>query len=197
MATGKKQKVVETQTPFDRAYKNLNTAQKQAVDTIEGPVMVIAGPGTGKTQILALRIANILKRTDTAPSSILALTFTESGVASMRARLVALMGQDGYRVRIHTFHGFCNEVIRLYPDRFPAIIGRTPLIELDALGIVKGLLDEIRPKLLRPDGRPDFYVRDILGKLSEVKREHITPTVLSERIVAERLSIESAVDLYH
>src|SRR3989344_2954004 len=101
---------------FEEAYGRLNAAQRKAVDTIEGPVMVIAGPGTGKTQILALRIANILRRTDASPSSILALTFTESGVASMRARLVSLLGQEGYRVRVHTFHGFCNEVIRNYPD---------------------------------------------------------------------------------
>jgi DNA helicase-2/ATP-dependent DNA helicase PcrA len=186
-----------THTPFDEQYGRLNEQQKKAVDTIEGPVMVIAGPGTGKTQILALRIANILRLSDTAPSSILALTFTESGVASMRARLVSLMGQDGYRVRVHTFHGFCNEVIRMYPDRFPSIIGRTPLIELDGLAIVKALLDELRPKLLRPHGKPDFYVRDIMGKLSEVKREHITPVMLMERIVAERLRVEQATDLYH
>ena len=65
------------ETPFNEAYGRLNKAQRKAVDTIERPVMVIAGPGTGKTQILALRIANILRQTDTAPSSILALT--ESG----------------------------------------------------------------------------------------------------------------------
>ncbi len=182
---------------FEEAYARLNAAQKKAVDTIEGPVMVIAGPGTGKTQILALRIANIIQKTDTSPSSILALTFTESGVASMRARLVSLMGQEGYRVRIHTFHGFCNEVIRVYPDRFPSIIGRIPLIEIDAIRIIKDILDDIRPKLLRPHGAPDFYVRDIVGKISETKREHMTPDALAERIATKRSSIEHADDLYH
>ncbi|MBI4086410.1 ATP-dependent helicase [Candidatus Kaiserbacteria bacterium] len=182
---------------FEEAYKHLNEAQRKAVDTVEGPVMVIAGPGTGKTQILALRIANILKRTDASPTSILALTFTESGVASMTARLVSLIGEAGYRVRVHTFHGFCNEIIRLYPDRFPQIIGRKPLIDLDAIAIVKEILDELRPALLRPHGKPDFYVRDILGKLSEVKREHVTPAVLKERIAQERTRIEHEPDLYH
>jgi len=182
---------------FDTAYARLNPAQKQAVDTIEGPVMVIAGPGTGKTQILALRIANILRRTDADPSSILALTFTESGVASMRTRLIALIGEAGYRVRVHTFHGFSNEVIRRYPDRFPDIIGRTPLVELDAVAIVREILDRERPALLRPHGDPDFYVRDIIGKLSEVKREHVSPTMLHERVTRERAAIESAEDLTH
>jgi len=67
---------------FQKLYKGLNAEQKRAVDTVEGPVMVIAGPGTGKTSILTLRIANILEKTDTSPDSILALTFTESGVYS-------------------------------------------------------------------------------------------------------------------
>lgn len=182
---------------FSEAYARLNAAQKQAVDTIEGPVMVIAGPGTGKTQILALRIANILRQTDTAPSSILALTFTESGVHSMRARLVSLIGQDGYRVRIHTFHGFCNEVIRTYPDAFPDLVGRTPLIELDAIAFIKQILDEQRPVLLRPHGKPDLYVRDIVQALSSVKREHIAPTTLRARIAEARTRVEQAPDLYH
>ena len=72
---------------FEELYKKLNPRQKEAVDAIEGPVMVIAGPGTGKTSILTLRIANILAKTDTTPDSVLALTFTESGVHSMRSKL--------------------------------------------------------------------------------------------------------------
>src|SRR5579872_2861166 len=93
---------------FSQAYKNLNPEQKKAVDTIEGPVMVVAGPGTGKTQILTLRIANILLKTDLPPGAILALTFTESAAANMRQRLVSLIGTRGYYVGIATFHGFAN-----------------------------------------------------------------------------------------
>ena len=89
----------------------LNKAQQLAVDTIEGPVMVIAGPGTGKTQIIAERIANILQKTDTAPDSILALTFTESGAKAMRERLIAAIGPTAYYVNISTFHAFCSQVI--------------------------------------------------------------------------------------
>ena len=72
---------------FDKSYKQLSTEQKKAVDTIDGPVLVIAGPGTGKTQLLALRAANILKKTDTAPQNILCLTYTEVGARNMRQRL--------------------------------------------------------------------------------------------------------------
>ena len=80
------------ETRFSEAYQRLNPEQKEAVDTVEGPVMVIAGPGTGKTQILTLRIANILKTTDIGPENILALTFTESGARAMRERLASYIG---------------------------------------------------------------------------------------------------------
>ena len=79
---------------FEVEYKKLNKAQKEAVDTIDGPVMVVAGPGTGKTQILTLRIGNILKKTDTTADSILCLTFTNSGVSAMRKRLDSYIGED-------------------------------------------------------------------------------------------------------
>src|SRR5690349_12000477 len=94
---------------FQDIYSRLNLAQKQAVDTIDGPVMVVAGPGTGKTQVLAARIANILQKTDTNPSSVLALTFTDSAAKEMRERLVKMIGKTGYYVQISTFHAFCSE----------------------------------------------------------------------------------------
>ena len=77
---------------FTKAYESLNPGQKSAVESIEGPVMVVAGPGTGKTQVLTIRIANILKNTDTAPSSILALTLTDSASMNMRKRLFSIIG---------------------------------------------------------------------------------------------------------
>ena len=89
---------------FSSRYTQLNNAQKQAVDTIEGPVMVIAGPGTGKTELLSVRAANILEKTDSLPGNILCLTFTESGQVAMRERLVGIIGKDAYKVAIHTFH---------------------------------------------------------------------------------------------
>ncbi|RYG03348.1 MAG: ATP-dependent helicase, partial [Chitinophagaceae bacterium] len=97
---------------YSETYNALNEQQKLAVDTIEGPVMVIAGPGTGKTQILGARIGKILMETDTSPDSILCLTYTEAGVVAMRRRLLTFIGPDAYRVRIYTFHAFCNDVIQ-------------------------------------------------------------------------------------
>ncbi len=97
---------------FNDEYKELNEQQRLAVDTIEGPVMVIAGPGTGKTQILAARIGKILMETDELPQNILCLTFTEAGVVAMRKRLLDFIGPDAYKVNVHTFHSFCNSVIQ-------------------------------------------------------------------------------------
>lgn len=97
---------------FDEEYQKLNEQQRRAVDTIDGPVMVIAGPGTGKTQILAARIGKILLETDALPENILCLTYTDAGTIAMRRRLQYFIGADAYKTNIFTFHAFCNEVIQ-------------------------------------------------------------------------------------
>src|SRR5664279_1551978 len=103
---------------FEKVYRELNAKQRQAVDHIDGPVLVIAGPGTGKTQLLSARVANILKQTDTLPQNILCLTFSEAGARNMQARLATMIGADAYKVAIHTFHGFAGNVKESYPDFF-------------------------------------------------------------------------------
>jgi len=97
---------------FADEYAKLNDEQRTAVDAIEGPVMVIAGPGTGKTQILACRIGKILLETDAQPQNILCLTYTDAGVMAMRKRLLSFIGSEAYKINIHTFHSFCNTVIQ-------------------------------------------------------------------------------------
>ena len=106
---------------FKTLYTKLNKEQKEAVDTLEGPVMVIAGPGTGKTQILAMRIANILHKKKTAPEKILALTFSRTGVSAMQKRLGLLAGAQGYYVPVFTFHGFCENIIQTHLEEFPQL----------------------------------------------------------------------------
>src|SRR6476620_10943569 len=97
---------------FLQDYERLNEQQRIAVDHIEGPVMVIAGPGTGKTQILSARIGKILLETDTLPQHILCLTYTDAGVIAMRKRILEFIGADAYKVNIYTYHAFCNDVIQ-------------------------------------------------------------------------------------
>ncbi len=182
---------------FNSFYRKLNTAQKEAVDSIDGPVMVIAGPGTGKTQILTLRIANIIRKTDTTPDSILALTFTESGVFSMRKRLVEIMGSEGYRVHIHTFHGFCNDIIRRFPDAFPSIIGSRNINDVDKITLLKEIILTTPLKKLRPFGDNFYYVNHLRQKISELKRENTSPKELKNNIKREQKAFTEIDDLYY
>lgn len=165
-------------TAFETAYSRLNPEQKKAVDTIEGPVMVIAGPGTGKTQILTLRIANILRLTDTKPENILALTFTESGARAMRERLHTYVGQTADRVRIHTFHEFAGTLIRQYPDAYDRAVGGRPASDLEKVSLVEDIIETGKVRSLRPHGNPSFYVKPIMSAIALMKREYITPDAL-------------------
>jgi DNA helicase-2/ATP-dependent DNA helicase PcrA len=170
---------------FESRYKILNPEQRQAVDMLKGPVMVIAGPGTGKTEILTMRIANILRdgrdgaATKTSPEKILALTFTESGAVAMRRRLVELIGQDAYRVEISTFHGFANRIIRDYPDYFPNIIGANSITEIEQVSILQKLIDTLPLKDLRPFGDRYYYLRTILSSINELKRQGVSPELFA------------------
>lgn len=182
---------------FDELYARLNAAQREAVDAVEGPVMVVAGPGTGKTQILTLRIANILRKTDASPDSILALTFTESGVVSMRRRLAEIIGTPAYSVAISTFHGFCNDIIKNHPEEFPHIIGSTSITEVDQLTMLEQAIEELPLKLLRPYGDPFHYARAILAGVNDLKREGVTPEVFGKVMKKEMREFEEIPDLYH
>jgi DNA helicase-2/ATP-dependent DNA helicase PcrA len=172
---------------FTEAYNRLNIKQKEAVDTIEGPVMVLAGPGTGKTQILTLRIARILKNTDVTPENILALTFTESGAKAMRERLSRYIGASAYRVAIHTFHEFAGKLIRQYPDAYTRVIGGRLMDDLEKVILVESIIATPTIKNLRPSGNPEYYIKPIISALSEMKREYITPDIFAEHIEAQQV----------
>lgn len=182
---------------FQERYAELNHAQREAVDAIDGPVMVIAGPGTGKTTILTLRIANILQRTDTPPDAILALTFTESGARAMRKKLADIIGPAAYRIRLHTFHSFANDVIKAYPDRFPRIIGAEHVEGLEQIALVEKLVDAGDFDLLRPKGDPAYYVSKIISAVKDLKRDDVSPAAFEELILAEERAVMAAPDLRH
>ncbi len=186
---------------FNELYKKLNSRQKEAVDAILGPVMVIAGPGTGKTQILSLRIANILAKTDTSPDSILALTFTESAAHSMRRRLVDIIGSTAYRVNITTFHSFCNSIIQDFPDEFPRIIGSASVSNIQQITIVQEIIlsggakkgDKVPENftLLKPFGDPSYYVLPSLRMIQQLKRENISPKEFLAAVEREEEKIKA------
>src|SRR3989344_3507156 len=139
---------------FEKAYGSLNKEQKEAVDHIEGPVMVVAGPGTGKTQVLTLRIANILLKTQINPENILALTFSESASFEMRRRLVEIIGTPAFRVEIATFHSFSNNIIKNYPDEFSLLLSSENITETQQIELIEKLIETLNLKLLRPFGDP-------------------------------------------
>lgn len=158
----------------------LNPAQQLAVDTIEGPVMVIAGPGTGKTQIIAERIANILKKTDTDPGAILALTFTESGAKAMKERLIATIGETAYYVNIATFHSFCSNVIQEFPDRFAVAVSTEPLADLERVEIFQQILEQGDFNYLKPSNFPLYYTSYLIKAIQDLKREGVIPDKLAK-----------------
>src|SRR3989338_1995815 len=160
---------------FNHLYKDLNPAQREAVDAIQGPVMVIAGPGTGKTSILTLRIAQILRKTDTSPDSILALTFTESGAYSMRRKLVEIIGGAAYRVGIFTFHGFANHLIEKFSESFPRIVGGRPATEADQARILEAIFIRNRFRIIRPFGDIFYYLPHALRAIRNPQLENISP----------------------
>ncbi len=163
------------QVKFLKIYDGLNAAQKKAVDTIEGPVMVVAGPGTGKTQVLAARIANILLKTDIQPHNILALTFTDSAAKNMRERVVSMIGQPGYYVQIATFHAFCKDVIESHTESFPIDRDSQPLTDLEKYNLLQNLILELPLESLKPLNRPLFYIKEVMKAISDLKREGVDP----------------------
>ena len=157
---------------FEKALKLLNPEQMDAVSQIEGPVLVIAGPGTGKTHILTARIGQILKETDTNPNNILCLTFTDAGVHAMRERLLEFIGPEAHRVHIYTFHSFCNSIIQENLELF----GRhdlEPLNDLERVEIIRKLIDGLSfdhpVKNRRND--PYFYEKHLHDLFKRMKSE--------------------------
>ncbi|MEO6904754.1 MAG: UvrD-helicase domain-containing protein, partial [Ginsengibacter sp.] len=157
---------------YQDEYQKLNAKQRQAVDTIEGPVMVIAGPGTGKTQILAARIGKILLETDALPQNILCLTYTDAGAIAMRKRLLQFIGPDSYKVNIYTFHGFCNEVIQQNLSLFEKS-ALNPVSDLERIQLYKTLIDHLPKNNLLKRYRGDVYyeIKNLQNLFSAMKKE--------------------------
>lgn len=170
---------------FEYEYARLNREQKMAVDRIEGPVIVIAGPGTGKTQILAARIGRILLDTDASPSNILCLTYTEAGALAMRRRLVHFIGSDAYKVNIYTFHAFCNDIIQENLSLFEKN-ELDPISDLEKIDLLKALIDGFprNHPLKRYRGDVYYEINNLSSLFSTMKREGWTPAFILQSIDA-------------
>lgn len=166
-----------SRSQFDIRYAKLNKAQKKAVDTIEGPLLVVAGPGSGKTEILSLRVAKILKETQILPSNILCLTFTDSAAVNMRERLSKLIGQEAYRVAIHTFHSFAIDIIQKYPEFFYKGAISTPVDPITKIAILEELFQKLPYSNPLSSYHPEqgfTYLKDVEQIISYLKKAGIS-----------------------
>ena len=145
----------------------LNQKQKEAVEYLSGPLLVLAGPGTGKTQLLSEKVAYILKNTDTNPENILCMTFTESGASNMRERLKTIIGKDGAKVNISTYHSFGSDILaqyRNYTEDYERKLD-SAIDEVTQFKIIKSIQDNLSGKdILRGDA-----VKDIISVISSAK----------------------------
>ncbi|MDZ4229345.1 MAG: ATP-dependent helicase, partial [Patescibacteria group bacterium] len=126
--------------------------------------------------------ANILKKTDTDPSSILALTFTESGAKAMKERLIRTIGETAYYVNIMTFHAFCSSVIQEFPDHFAVSLATEPLADLERVEIFHHILDKHDFDYLKPVNQPYYYTSALVRSIQELKREAVTVEKLKSLI---------------
>ena len=167
-----------TSENFKKAYEKLNPEQKKAVDTIEGPVLVVAGPGSGKTEILSLRVGNILLNTDTRASNILCLTFTESAASNMRDRLAKLIGAEAYHIAIYTFHSFAIEIMRRYPEYFYGGAFFTPADPVSQIDVLEAIIEDLPHENPLRSFHPDqgfVYRSAIQSAIRDLKSAGLSP----------------------
>jgi DNA helicase-2/ATP-dependent DNA helicase PcrA len=170
---------------FNEILAQLNPEQLAAVNKTDGPVLVVAGPGTGKTQILAARIGKILLETDAQPNEILCLTYTDAGAVAMRKRLFEFIGPDAYRIHIYTFHAFCNEVIQENLEYFGKL-NLEPLSDLESAMLFRELVDEFpNDHLLKRFTGDIYYDTSRLKNLfSTMKRENWDQPMIEKAVTA-------------
>lgn len=158
---------------FETQFKNLNEEQRKAVEHTEGPVLVIAGPGTGKTQLLSTRAAYILQHTDAQPHNLLCLTYTESAAFEMRQRLVNIVGQKAYNITISTYHAFGSELLSRFPEYFS---GEQDLQPADELAI-HSILSEIVAGLPYDNAlkKSGYYLKDVVSTIGDLKKALLVP----------------------
>ncbi len=177
---------------FASRYKALNPSQKKAVDTIDGPVMVIAGPGSGKTELLSLRVGNILQIGSARASNILLLTFTETAARNMRERLEALIGADAFRVAIYTFHGFCTDIIGRYPGYFFDATHFRPASDLVQSEILENIFKHLPHKHILSgfhSERGFAYLKEAQVRIKDIKKGGLTPLRFKELLVENEHSL--------
>ena len=146
---------------------NLNMNQKRAVEYLDGPLLVLAGPGTGKTQLLSEKVAHILKATDTNPENILCLTFTDSGAMNMKERLKSIIGPEGAKVNVSTYHVFGTNILAQYKN-YSESYDRKLDSAIDEVTQFK-IIQELQDKLSGTDILRGDNIKLIINAISSAK----------------------------
>jgi len=144
---------------------------------------VLAGPGTGKTQLLSVRAANILRKKKAAPENILILTFTNAAAREMRERLAGIVGHEGYNIEVETFHSFANSIVLESEGAINYVKDKIEISEVDKVRAVEHILDNVKGvEPLRPFGAPYIHRGEIEKRVSELKNEGISPGELKRSL---------------
>lgn len=156
----------------------LNDRQKEAVLYNEGPLLIIAGAGAGKTKTLTTKIAYLIEENDVLPSNILAITFTNKAAKEMKDRIIRLIGSIGYQIQTSTFHSFGLKLLKENYERLGFDKNFVIMDSDDSLTIVKKILKDmdLDPKIYNP--------RAIRNKISSCKNELISPKAYSRYTVS-------------
>jgi len=149
----------------EELLQGLNPMQKEAVKTVDGPLLIMAGAGSGKTRVLTHRIAYLLGEKGVAPWNILAITFTNKAAREMQERIFNLVGKDAEDIWISTFHSMCVRILRRDIDRIGFNRSFSILDTTDQLTVIKNILKE------KNLDSKKFDPRSILGTISSAKNE--------------------------
>ncbi|TSB45611.1 DNA helicase PcrA [Alkalicoccobacillus porphyridii] len=154
----------------EKMLAGLNPEQKQAVITTDGPLLLMAGAGSGKTRVLTHRIAYLLREKEVAPWNVLAITFTNKAAREMKDRVAGLVGPIAEDIWISTFHSMCVRILRRDIDRIGYSRSFSILDSTDQLSVIKQILKKqnIDPK--------KFDAKSILASISSAKNELQKPT---------------------
>lgn len=188
------------QPAFNQIIASLNARQLSAVKTIDGPVLVLAGPGTGKTQLLAARICNILQDAgaQARPQDILCLTYTDAGTVAMRKRLISFIGAEAYKVNIHTFHSFCNAVIQQNRDCFDNQEVQA-ISEIEKIELLHQLIDNFQPDNVLKKYTGEIYsdAYRLSNLFDTMKKERFTVQYLLDKIADHLENYSNREDVTH
>ena len=178
-------------TSPERYLADLNPAQREAVVTTEGPLLVIAGAGSGKTRVLTYRVAHLIHACGVKPNEILAITFTNKAAGEMRERLEDLLGPVARSIWILTFHAACGRILRREAPRLGYRTNFTIYDQADQVRLTKACLEELERDPKR------FVPRGIHAQISAAKNQLVTPAEYAERVASfYDQTVAEVYDLY-